>query len=281
MITLAQAANRSTASAPLLPDLFPQLANQGIRFRRGQVTMIAGQPNAGKSLLALYYAVQAKVPALYISADTDGYTTAIRSAAMVTGHMVQTVEEAYSSGSGADFYTNELKSVQHLQFDFSPSPTLDDIDMSIKAYGEMFGEWPHLIVIDNLMNVAALHDNEWTGMRDIMKAMHHLARETEAAVFILHHTSEAEGRPDLPPSRRSIQGKVSQLPEMILTVALDHFSSEFRVACVKNRFAKNSAAGDEYVALDADPARMRLSEKKLNHFVPQTYAAMSGGVNWD
>ena len=48
--------------------------------------MIAGQPNAGKSLLALYMAVQMKVPTLYISADTDGYTTAIRSAAMVTGH---------------------------------------------------------------------------------------------------------------------------------------------------------------------------------------------------
>jgi RecA-family ATPase len=86
----------------------------------------------------------------------------------------------------------------------------------VKAYGEKYGEWPHLIIVDNLMNVSALHDNEWTGMRDIMKACHHIARETDSAIFILHHTSEAEGEPTRPPSRRAIQGKVSQLPEMIL-----------------------------------------------------------------
>ena len=241
--------------------------------------MIAGQPNAGKSLIALYYAVQAKVPTLYISADTDSYTTSIRSAAMVSGHQVATVEETFSSGGDTKFYLDQLGSIKHLRFDFTPSPTLDDIDLSIQAYGEAFGEWPHLIVVDNLMNVAALHDNEWTGMRDIMKAMHNVARETDAAVFILHHTSEAEGKPEFPPSRKSIQGKVSQLPEMILTVALDHQTSEFRVACVKNRFARNSASGEMYVALQADPSRMLLFEHKPQ--VPQFQSFLAASVNWD
>jgi len=77
-------------------------------------------------------------------------------------------------------------------------------------------------------------------------------------VFLLHHTSEGEGRPELPPSRKSIQGKISQLPEMILTVALDHETSEYRVACVKNRFAKNSASGADYTTLHADASRMTL-----------------------
>ena len=65
--------------------------------------MIAGAPNAGKSLIALWMAVQMKVPTLYISADTDGYTTAIRASAMVTGHKTSTVEEAFASGAGQDF----------------------------------------------------------------------------------------------------------------------------------------------------------------------------------
>lgn len=258
MLTLAQAANKQKSGAQLLPDLFPALANDGVRFRRGQVTMIAGQPNSGKSLLALFYAVKSDVPTLYVSADTDAYTTAIRAAAVITGNQVSSVEESFNSGNGYEFYQDELETLKNLQFSFDPSPTLDDIDLSIQAYGEAFGEYPHLIIIDNLMNVAALHDNEWTGMRDIAKAMHHVARQTEAAVFLLHHTSEGEGRPELPPSRKSIQGKISQLPEMILTVAMDHDTSEYRIACVKNRFAKNSASGANFTVLYADASRMTL-----------------------
>ena len=36
--------------------------------------------------------------------------------------------------------------------------------------------------LDNLMNIQATHDNEWTGLRDAMSALHSLARETESAV---------------------------------------------------------------------------------------------------
>jgi len=92
MLSLSQAAVKATNDHAILPDLFPVLQNEGIRFRRGQLTMIAGAPNAGKSLLALHFAVHMQVPTLYISADTDAYTTAIRSAAMICGHKVNTVE---------------------------------------------------------------------------------------------------------------------------------------------------------------------------------------------
>ena len=237
--------------------------------------MIAGQPNSGKSLLALFYAVKSGVPTLYISADTDAYTTAIRAAAVITGSQVNSVEESFASGNGYEFYEDELRSLKHLRFDFDPSPTLDDISLSIEAYGEAFGEYPHLLIIDNLLNIAALHDNEWTGMRDIAKAMHHIARQTDAAVFMLHHTSEAEGRPELPPSRKSIQGKISQLPEMILTVAMDHDSSEYRVACVKNRFAKNSAAGTDYTVLFADASRMTLYNDRQTINTAQYWSQVS------
>jgi len=275
MLTIAQAATRNKNNAQLLPDLFPALAQNGVRFRRGQVTMIAGQPNSGKSLLALFYAVKSNVPTLYISADTDAYTTAIRAAAVITGSQVNTVEEAFTSGAGYEFYEDELKTLKHLRFDFDPSPTLDDIQLSIQAYGEAFGEYPQLLIIDNLLNIAALHDNEWTGMRDIAKAMHHIARETDAAVFMLHHTTEAEGRPELPPSRKSIQGKISQLPEMILTVAMDHETSEYRIACVKNRFAKNSAAGTDYTVLFADASRMTLYNDRQSVHVAQYWSQVS------
>lgn len=275
MLTLQQATKKTRKSVQLLPDLFGSLVRDGIRFRRGQVTMIAGQPNSGKSLLALFYALKAGVPTLYISADTDAYTTTIRAAANVTGHTISTVEEAFSSGNGYEFYEDEIASINNVQFSFDPSPTLDDIELIIEAYGESYGEYPHLIIVDNLMNIAALHDNEWTGMRDIAKAMHHVARRTDAALFLLHHTSEAEGRPELPPSRKAIQGKVSQLPEMILTVAIDHANGEFNVACVKNRFAKHSANGSEYTTLYADASRMMLYETKQGSATAEYWRSVS------
>jgi KaiC/GvpD/RAD55 family RecA-like ATPase len=262
VLTIRQAAVQHLDEPQLLPDLFPSMQKEGIRFRRGQVTMIAGQPNSGKSLLALFYGVKAEVPTLYISADTDAYTTSIRAAAIITGHQQTTIEDSLKT-DGNVFYMNELASLRHIEFSFDPSPTLDDIQLMIQAYGEKYGQYPHLLIIDNLMNVAALHDNEWTGMRDIMKACHHLARETEASVFVLHHTSEAEGEPTRPPARRAIQGKVSQLPEQILTVAMDPESSELRVACVKNRFAKHSAGGDQWVSLRVDASRMLLKDENL------------------
>jgi hypothetical protein len=43
--------------------------------------MIAAAPNAGKSMLALIYAIRAQVPTLFFSADTDSATVMIRSAA--------------------------------------------------------------------------------------------------------------------------------------------------------------------------------------------------------
>jgi len=133
---------------------------------------------------------------------------------------------------------------------------LDEIYLAIDAYAEAYGEYPHLLIVDNAMNVVSMHENEWSGLREIAKAMHHIARETEAAVFLLHHTSEGEGQADMPPSRKSIQGKISQLPEMIITVALLPYTGEFRIAAVKNRFAKNSASGAQYVSLWTDASRM-------------------------
>lgn len=272
MLTLTQAAARNKHGAALLPDLWPALAERQIRFRRGQVTMIAGAPNAGKSLIALNYAIKANIPTLYISADTDAYTTAIRAAALVSSHTVTSVEAAFNTDAGSDYYEDVLRSITNVRFDFYPSPTLDDIQMTVMAYAEAYGEYPHLIIVDNLMNVVSLHENEWTGLREIAKSMHHMARETDAAVFILHHTSENEGRPDFPPARKAIQGKVSQLPELILTVALIPATGEFRVAPVKNRFGANTPTGDDFITLYADPSRMVIYNDRNKLYVASAWS---------
>ena len=72
-----------------------------------------------------------------------------------------------------------------------------------------------------------------------------------ACVMVLHHVSEQTeyGSTTEPPARRSIHGKVSQLPAMILTLGYEPIQNLLRVAAVKNRFGKHTADGADYISL--------------------------------
>ena len=224
--------------------------------------MIAGPPAGGKTLLALDYALRAQLPTLYISADTDSFTMIGRGAARLMATTVGDIENQINAGDTNDIEQVLDEDMDHIRWSFDPSPTLDDIDAEICAFDEMWGMPPELLIIDSLYNVTAESENEWTAMREISKALHHIARTSEAAVIILHHTSEAEGKPSEPAARKAIQGKVAQLPELILTVAMDAFNGLYRVAAVKNRSGPADPTGKTYTTLHVDPSRMLLSDSK-------------------
>jgi hypothetical protein len=229
--------------------------------------MVAAAPNAGKSMFALIYAIQAKVPTLFFSADTDTTTVKMRASAHISGHSQETVEKLLNTD--INYYNNEMDEISHIEFVFDSSPSLDDIEMEIKAYIELYGVAPQLIIIDNLMNVAAETDNEWAGLRAIMMELHDMARKTEACVLVLHHVSEQSeyGRVDEPPPRRAIHGKISQLPSLILTMAFDHWGKGLRIAPVKNRFGQHIADGKDWVTLLVDFSSCQISDPKT-HFQP-------------
>jgi len=211
--------------------------------------MVAAAPNAGKSMFALIYAIKAGVPALFFSADTDTTTVMMRSAAHLSGHNQVNVEQNLSADS--NHYNHHLGKLSHIKWVFDSSPSLDDIELEVRAYVELYGIAPELIVIDNLMNVAAETDNEWAGLRAIMMELHDMARKTEACVLVLHHVSEQSeyGSPTEPPARRAIHGKVSQLPALILTLGYNPSQGELKIAVVKNRFGPHAADGKDFATL--------------------------------
>ena len=249
MLDLQRAWKGTQSKAVPLPDAWRSLAAKQIKFRRGQVCMVAAQPNAGKSMFALIYAIKTKVPTLFFSADTDTTTVAIRSAAHLSNHSQVMVEQNLELTS--NFYRYQLSQLGNIRWVFNPSPSLDDIELEVKAYIELYGMPPELIVVDNLSNVVAEQENEWSGLRTIMTEFHHLARTTEACLLVLHHTSEQSefGKSDMPPPRRAIHGKISQLPSLIVTLAFNPMESILRVAPVKNRFGPHSADGSDYASL--------------------------------
>ena len=275
MLKLGRAWSGVTTKATPLPVVWKDLERNGIKFRRGQVCMIAAAPNAGKSMLALVYAIKAKIPTLFFSADTDTTTVMMRSAAALSGHSQLTVEN--NLNANPSYYKKHLEDMGHIQWVFESSPSLDDIELEIKAYVELYGKAPELIIIDNLMNVAAESDNEWAGLRAIMVELHDMARKTEACVMVLHHVSEASeyGSPTMPSPRRAIHGKVSQLPAIILTLGYDP-QGMLRVAAVKNRFGQHTADASVWATLFVNFAACQIgdSDAQGRSYLHQNFQAV-------
>lgn len=261
MLSLQRAWGTVLTKATPLPDVWKALSEKQIKFRRGQVCMVAAAPNAGKSMFALIYAVRAKRPTLFFSADTDTTTVMMRAAAHSSGHTQILVEQNLSGNS--HYYDKHFDKLAHIKWVFDSSPSLDDIELEIKAYVELYGIAPELIIIDNLMNVAAETDNEWAGLRAIMMELHDMARKTEACVLVLHHVSEQSeyGSPTRPPARRAIHGKVSQLPALILTLGYDPQDAALNVAAVKNRFGPHTADASDYASLAVNYGACQITDK--------------------
>lgn len=248
---------RENAREPL-PDVFG-LAPAGIQIRRGQVTMIAAQPNDGKSLLTLWAVIkwaQLGVRTLYFSADTDELTTLRRASATVTGQPQASIESWMQDGWGE---VEEALAELHgrVSFSFETDPTFQHIHEELVADWESWGSYVDCIVIDNLMDIVGDNENEYGAMRDASKALKRFARLTGAAVIVLHHCNETEKREDHPPARREITGKVSQKAEMILTIQLVDNENLMRIACVKNRSGTKDAKGLVFHTLRVDFERVQ------------------------
>lgn len=267
MLSPARALVKAGENDPL-PTVFPALERRGIRMMRAEVTMIAGQPNAGKSMVALYMSKifsEMGERVLYFSADSNESTQSTRLAAVVSGDRIAEIRQSVSEG-GLGFYEQQLEDVD-IRFDFNSNPTLDDIELTMLAYEEMYGDHPTVVIVDNLMNVEGASgdgDNEKHGLIQIQKFMKWMCRDTRAAFIVLHHCSEAKGKPHLPPARSEIQQKVNELPEVQLTVAYNRETSQLGVAAVKNRHGRADPSAADPVWLWADMDRGRFFSEKFD-----------------
>jgi len=245
-----------------LPDVL-ELEKYGISWHRGQVSMIAGWPSVGKSVLAVGGLAipwaRAGMKSLYFSADSDEYTTLKRAAAAVTGQPQSYVKQQMASG-----WSEVQRSLDELaggvSFSFETDPTYDHLYAETIAFFEMWGEYPDAIFVDNLMDVAGENENEYGGMRDTNKAAKRLARLTGSHVILLHHCNEDKyDKIHYPPPRSAITGKVSQKAELVITLGLDEEQGIQRLAPVKNRDGKQDRSAQFNIPLRLDFERVRYS----------------------
>lgn len=256
MQRLERTIRMSALQAPSLPNVYQSFVDKQVAFRRGEVTLVAGQPGAGKSTLALALSVRAKVPTLYVSADTHAHTMSLRLIAMLTNTDQSIVEPLM--GENPEWAEDILALAGHIRWCFDSAPSVKAIEDEIAAHIELMGVPPELVVIDNLSDCVSNDGDEWGGYRALLRDFKWLSREHGTSFIVLHHTSEAaQGNPC--PPRFSIQGKVAQTPAVILTVSNDQ--PGFLAVCpVKNRYGPSSPQGSDATWLSYNPAAMQLSD---------------------
>lgn len=240
---------------------FPQLEAEGIHFRKGQLSLVAAAPGGQKSALTLFWLLRgqnltALNRCLIFSADTDAAVQYKRAAQVVTGYSNKRVED-WMESDPEELDHRVQAGAQHIVWNFTGFPDADVILNQLKAYLEVWGDWPEVILFDNAKNVR-LGDTSRSGEADelegVMEFLWQIAKDTGAAVIALHHVIGAweDGDKAIPLS--GIRGKVSKTPETVLTLFRD--ASYLYVVPVKNRDGKADPTGKFWVALKSDLERM-------------------------
>lgn len=227
--------------------------------------LISAGPGTGKSALALTIALRAKVPTLYLSADSDAFIQRTRALAILNDIPVTEAAQAELHDTFGDL-EQEMAGIP-LRFSYDSSPSLDTIGMELDSYYEVFAEYPHLIIVDNITNVrtgsAENEDNPFAGMEGLMDCLHSLARDTGACILALHHVNAEYNNGDKPIAMNGVKGQITRVPPAVLTL-FRHDSGPFGgalcVSIVKNRGGKQDPTGRTYAELAFDGDKMRITD---------------------
>jgi len=221
-----------------LPAPFLTLDASQIQFRHGATSMIAGTPGSFKSVLALNMLAEwakAGIGCLYFSADSEEFTVVKRLGGILTGDPIDLVEKKILQGSPGK-YVQALRDIKGTEFAYTQMD-MNGIANYVKSYEAIYGAYPEAIFIDNLIDFVESPD-DWGGMLIMTRELDALARSTKSHICILHHARlrmKADGKlPDYgrPPADYEIQGKITQIPRLVLTVTSKNLT--MKLACVKN-----------------------------------------------
>ena len=254
--TLARAVKQGLSAGEPLPAPWPIFEAKKIALRRSGLHMVAGPPGSMKTLFTLNMVNNIHVPTLYHSSDSDDFTMATRAFSMRTSTPGPEAEEIILERP--DDAVAALREMSHVKWNFHAAPTIGHMDRNAEAFREIHGEYPHLTVIDILMDVdyeGATEQNYWGLMADL-KVM---ARDQQTALLVVHHTSES-AKAGTPPPRSAIMGKANQLPTLILTLWGDGHAGTLDVATVKNRFGPGDAMAKKFFRMTAIPELSQIEQ---------------------
>lgn len=264
MFSILQSRRIRGAAGDPLPTVWKSFADKGIVFRRGQFVIISAGGGTGKSALTLNYALKADVSCLYLSADSDAFTQVARAVSIRMGWtfaescrrvLADDIGEAAESLRGSP-----------VRFNYLASPSQADIETLVAAYDEVYGDYPDIIIVDNITNVRSAASEEsgnpFEGLEGLTDYLHDMARKTQSCVIGLHHVTGPYNNGDKPIPMDGVKGQITRVPEMVLTVwkSPGDGADVLHVCPVKNRAGKPDTSGQNGADLEFDGARMSIRD---------------------
>lgn len=258
MESLLQSARRKE-DGEALPTVFKTLADKGFHFYRGSVYVTAAAPNVGKSPFALRHMLgMPDTPCLYICADTPRHITVVRAAQMLTSSY-QAVIEAQLEEDTSEVW-DELKKANHIGAFYRSGITAKEVALMIGAFAEIKGEFPHYVVIDNLVNISYEGDSELQAQREIMHELDVMAKDANICIHILTHVSGVYKNGTTPIPQDGVMNKISEFQHGTLALTRGTVENELLVAILKNRTNRADPSGNTRFALHANFALMELGD---------------------
>lgn len=258
MYSLVQSLRAKGHSGEPLPTAYPSLSENDVLFNRGQLVLIASAPGVGKSVFALSIALWSTASTLYLSADSGPDVQLARSYAMATGQPMSVANQTVQSGDWQAL--NRALGEVPLKIDYSASPTPQSIRTALDAYTEQYGEFPELVIVDNVLDVVMEEDEESdVSTSDSLTAyLHDMARSTSACIIGLHHVTGPYNDGDVVVPLTGLKGQIGRVPEMVLTLSegLDMLC----VSPVKNRTGFQDKTGNSFLELGFDKQRVAISD---------------------
>jgi len=256
-LSLAIAARGEEGQA--LPPYVDRLSAIGAVARRGSVSLVAAAPGRGKSALITNWVIRRGIKTLYFSLDTDRVTLGTRILAGILNTPVSVVQEAVDNDDPRVTETLEAET-SNVWFSFDPSPSMDDIYDEIQAYAYVQGEFPELIVIDNIKDVRGYGEGEdYKAHGRTVDAAQQIARETSSHVALLHHTKGAYENGDVPIPLGGLLGNLGKTPRLVLTL-YQATPGVMQICVVKNSYGRADPSGNLQVPVAWLPERAWFGE---------------------
>lgn len=215
-------------------------------------------PGVGKSQIWLNLAQRIGCPTLYWSADTDSAEVFLRSGAISTGFTTDQIEQ-YLGSESAEWITDKIeKQSRHIDFVFDSPITGSMLDQRMAAFATMRGEWPALVVLDNLSNAIQNPADEYAEIRAVQTQAQVVARTTGAHVAILHHAKGEYDSGSKPiPQSGGLQNPF-KIPAVGLTAYRPDEDDRIAINLVKLRGGKSDPAARHPITLPIDFSRASL-----------------------
>lgn len=261
MHDLGRLVERGIQGKDPLPAPFNSWADRNMLIYPGSVHLFAGLAGTYKTMITNQAIINMQVPTFVFSTDSDDLTQASRLLAQGSG---RTVEQARIMAiADPDRASLILKDrYGHIKWSFLNDLDGDDIWHHLYAYATRYGEYPKLIVVDILSDVVFENaESEWAALRVAMKQFNIIARETNAAVILVHHCTEAANTNDMYPcpGRNAIMGKDIRHPVLVVTFGKDS-NDDLWASCVKNRHGKADASGRTAFRMHVDPTTSKVAD---------------------